>query len=359
MKLFAPRTIAIALVLAACSTACNTEECKALKAELEARRALLAQAKNQAAAFEPAKKRAMSAEGNANKLMHALGTDLPESQISKELSERVQKISTATVTREVISIGQGQQQGQVPEQVTQWAIRFDAKDAKAAFDVLALLLPTPPLFRFASLIREDKAKNRWRIELRRAVVDQIEINPKPHKLNSALSLTEIPSHFGMCGAGSIRSDIESVDAEIEKVRANAEALTIELPKAASYEGLRRRAERTRDEESETRDHLAVFEEALEKSGAKLKAIGVESSMSVLEIWGTTKDRAAVEKALFARGLGESLQPRVPGKPGIERLQLRNKTADYRLHPNEASPDEKKQAQEKFDLPKESQEEKKE
>jgi hypothetical protein len=317
---------------------CETDECKELKKELDARKSLLRTAQAQAGVLEPTKKRASAAEGNALKLLRALGVDQPESKIQAELFTRVAKIPTATITREAVLISVGGPEEQDPsESVTQWVIRFDAKDVKTAFDHTAALLQNPPLVRFASLIREDPKKNRWRVELRRATVVQIPINPQIQPMKTGRNLDEIPSKFGFCGAGSTREEIKKIDAEMEQLRANAEAVTVELPKAASYEGLRRRAEMMRDEESETRDHLAIFEEALTKSGAKLKAVGTEEALSVLEIWGASADRTKVEKALLERGMGDLIQPRKEGAKGVERIMVKNRAAERRLRPIEAGP----------------------
>lgn len=316
---------------------CDTQECKELRLEVEARKNSLRSARSQAAVYEATRKRALAAEGNANKLMGALGVDRPESKIYAELLERVKKIPTATIAREVVQLPMTGQAGEIPESVTQWAIRFESKDAHAAFDITATLLQTPPMLRFASLIREEKSKNKWRVELRRATIDQVQIDPQKQPLKLGRDIGDIQSNFGFCGASEMRAEIEKWDAEIAQLRDHAEGLTVELPKAASWEGLRRRAEQMRDEEGETRDHLALFEEALKKSGATLKAVGMEASMSVLEIWGTAADRNKVEAALNERGLGSRIQPKKDSAKGVERILVRNATVDRRLRPQEAGP----------------------
>lgn len=316
---------------------CETQECKELKVEVEARKNAVRSARGQASVYEATRKRALAAEGNANKLLGALGVDRPESKIYEELLARVKKIPTATITREAVQLPLTGGPGEVPESVTQWVIRFETKDTKSAFDSTAALLQTPPMLRFSSLIREDKTKNKWRVELRRATIDQVQIDPKKQPLKSGRDIGEIPSNFGFCGASEMRAEIEKWDAELAKLRDHAEGLTVELPKAASYEGLRRRAEQLRDEEGETRDHLAMFEEALRKSGANLKAIGMEASMSVLEVWGNAADRNKIEAALNERGLGSRIQPKKESSKGVERIMVRNATVDRRLRPQEAGP----------------------
>src|SRR5690242_15779422 len=87
-------------------SACETEECKQLQAELEARRGVLRTARVQAGAHDASKKRALAAEGNANKLLHALSLDLPESKIQEELETRAKAISGATIERGAVTVGQ-------------------------------------------------------------------------------------------------------------------------------------------------------------------------------------------------------------------------------------------------------------
>lgn len=301
---------------------CATDECKQLGEEFEARKTVLAQAKRQAAAYDAARKRALAAEGNANKLSRALGFDLTEEKLAAILHERLQKIPTATATREVASVPT-EPDATEPEMVTQWKIRFEAKDAKTALDDLAKILESPPLFRFATLIREDKKKTRWYVVVRRATVLQIPINPKAQTLLAGRTLTDIPSQIGFCGAATKRSEIEKMNAEIKELSIPAEELTVEMPKAASFEGLRRRMEKVRDAETGARDSIGVFEQALVATGATLKAIGNEGDISMLEIWGTTADRTKVEQDLIKRGLGERIQPRQPTSAGVERIMMRN------------------------------------
>jgi hypothetical protein len=309
-------------ILFALAPACATDECTQLAEELKARQTILVQAKRQAGAYDVARKRALAAEGNANKLSRALGFDLTEEQQEKLLLERVKKIPTATITREVVPMPPEPEQPE-PEMATQWRVRFEAKDTKAALDYLAKLLESPPLFRFNKLIREDKSTKRWHVEIRRPTVLQIPINPKSQPLAAGRKLTDISSQIGLCGAASTRNEIAKINEEIKALSIQAEELTIELPKAASYEGLRRRMEKVRDQESAARDSIGVFEQSLIATKAQLKGIASEGDVSVLEIWGTRDDRSKLEHDLIGRGLGERIQPRQDASKGVERILMRN------------------------------------
>src|SRR5688572_21650062 len=81
----------------------ETKECQDLRAIAKTREAVLHDTKSRAEKSDILGKRALAAEGNAKKLMKALGFDEPESRLKELLDERVQKIPGAKIERGTIT----------------------------------------------------------------------------------------------------------------------------------------------------------------------------------------------------------------------------------------------------------------
>jgi hypothetical protein len=256
------------VLVAACG---ENEECKQLKGILKKRNEVLGSAHAQASVLDQIEKREIEMEARAKKAKSDLGLDQSESDIFGILEARVKAIPGATITRSTRMESVDESNPHAPQiSATLWIVRFQEKDPAKAFDRVTDIVKPPPLVRLSAIIREERTgsgprppregglappitregrnKPGWRIEILRAVVDEVPINPKPVVLPSGEDLSKVPSGIGSCGAGRLRKQIEDVDAEIEGLRKQAEKTTQLLPASASWEGVSSRTRLLRDTE---------------------------------------------------------------------------------------------------------------
>ncbi|MCK6547789.1 hypothetical protein L6R52_18195 [Myxococcota bacterium] len=310
-------------------TACDdNDECRELRSTLKARKDILNSARAQSNALEIAQKRAAAAEGNATKLLKALWLSEPETRIQDTLEKRARVVSDAIFVRGAQAVG-GERPGDPTSSETMWTIRFREADLQRAFRYLDEVTATPPLVRFATMVRESRDSADWRIELLRAAAEQVPINPQPVLLPPPADLSAVKRQIGFCGAGKLRDEIEEADAELKRLKERAEKTTVLLPTAASYDGLRARAELLRDIELENRRHLRLFREAVVASGVPLKGLGVEGTMAVVELFGGTKERAAFMLEVDKLGAAAAVQEPKNQKEGVLRFGLLNKISEAR------------------------------
>lgn len=307
---------------------CNTEECRQLARELAERKEVLATAKRRAHEFEGVEQRAVAAERAARALLSELGLDKTDDEIHETLEVRVKEISGATLERGEMTVAEKGAAPEAPaERRTVWSVHFEERAIDAAFAKILKLLEPSPLVRFALLAR-DPAKAVWRVDLVKAQVPEVSLDAIPKvPLPEGRDPWSIPAELGFCGAGRLRDQLAAINTEINELRPLAEGTTVELPKAASYDGLRRRAERVRDSETETRGHVEAIGKTVIYSRVNLKGVVIEGTTTVLELVGDERDRAKAEKQIEAEGLGDLIQPRVPFPGGIERIVIRNAIAE--------------------------------
>lgn len=315
------RLLALTLpfVLAGCA---DTDECKRLRAVLEARTQILQSARAQAGALPVIEKRAASAEAASHKVMSSLWLNEPESKVHETLEKRTKAIPGASMSRGTTQTTIGPPEDEVAVSETLWTIRFRDAAFEQAFLNLELLMSNPPLVKFHSLIREKKGDG-WRVELIRAAVDQVPINPQPIQIPPPQDLSGVSRQLGFCGAGKLRDDIEAVDGELRSIKERAEKTTVLLPAAASWDGLRGRAELVRDTELENRRHLKVFRDAVVQGELVLKAVGVEGELVFLEIYGGKKELARLELEVGRLGMGGAMKVAEKAPDGVIRVMLAN------------------------------------
>ena len=101
-----------------------------------------------------------------------------------------------------------------------------------------------------------------------------------------------------------------------------------MPRAASWEGIRRRTVQIQAEEGQAREILDDLLTAAVRADVKVKAAGVEGAVVILELFGGPKDKIAFQKKLSPQRL-ETLRPADSARPGLIRYMTLIPAADFR------------------------------
>ena len=312
----------VALSLLACEP---TKECKRLERVLAQHEEVLHQAKRRAGQGAIVEKRMQDAKANADKAFADLGLDQDEKSITKTLEARA-KEHGATVERGTREI-EPQAAQQTPgggSTETQWTFRFSATSDAAAWEKVEKLIVVPPLTQIVGLY--PKGKRAYELEVVRGIVDRAPMKVEPTPLTKLEDPARVKSEFGFCGADDLRKKIAVVDAEIETLREDAEALTVNLPLGASWEGLWRRAELVRDIETESRRILREVIDAANRARVDVAAAGVENGIVIVEVGGGKKGRGRIEREM-PQALVEQMQSVQAAGSKVERLMIVNRTAE--------------------------------
>ena len=310
--------VGLALLLAGCE---DNEECKRLRALKASHERVVITMTARANLKDRAQARAQDAEARAKALLTQLGVDQTDEAVTATLMERAEGLK-AEVQKGTRAIPQGDQPGQTEEQVL-WSFNLSAKDAAAAMDQTLALAKGPPLLRFVALLSDGEA---WRLRLGKADIPQVPINVAPMPAPERKSPDDIPSELGFCGASKLRSEIAALDREIEALHADAEATTVAMPTAASFEGLRSRAMLADLEENETRKILATLSSAALRGGLKVKALGVEGAVVIIELFGGPKEKVKFSEQLDPQTLA-ALKAAPNERPGVVRFMMVNRVVE--------------------------------
>lgn len=291
------RGVAAVALLAGLGSACApNEECRRLEQLLERTKRVEEDAVRRAEASKTAAERAKKAEKDAHAAMAELGLDDTEKEVQAELEARAKKVEGATVTRRALPPAPTANPI-APARETAFMIEYPARDERKALETMWQLLEGPYLFLFSTFVYEPKTRLA-RLEVTRATVDQVPIDPKPIPLESTPDPDEVPKQLGFCGAGALRERIAESRQRIAAAKEGAEALTVHMPRVSSWEGVRRRSGRIRDFETENRLIMKILLEAAKKSGASLVGIGYEDPAIVLEIEGDELISKKMTAALY-------------------------------------------------------------
>jgi hypothetical protein len=318
----------ILLIALACLGCGETEECAKLRALLAEHERVRASMKARVALEDQTQKRLDRVEAKAKETMSSLGLDLPESKLAEELDARVRMIPGATIERTTRMVADSMGSAQEGASETLWRIHYSAKSTDEALALAERLWVAPPVFRVATVI--DEGKGKWLIELFRASVIEVPMNVAPTPIPMPAGLLEaIPSELGFCGAGDLRAQITGIQTELAALKEKAEALSVLLPKVATYEGLERRAALLGEEQAENRRLLGAYAGAVKASKVRFKAMGVERAVVVYELYGRDADRAKLEKHL-PKDVVEGIKPLESATKGVLRLSVTNRVVDQQL-----------------------------
>lgn len=320
--------IALALGVAACG---ETKECKKLKRIRTKYERIVDTAERRAKQGETAKKRAEEMKAKADDLAKELGIAGAEKDAHETLEKRSAEIGGKVVrgTRPLDPVVTGGQSGEE----TLWTFSFDAKSLPDARDKMNKLIATPPLVRFVGFYPPDKGSTTYRVEAVRAVVDQAPMKIPPTKLDEPPDASKVASEFGFCGAGDMRKEIRDLHQRYEKAKPLAESLTVNLPLAASYDGLWRRTKVVRDIEDETRKTISAVLEAVIKAKLNLKAAGVERDIAIVELRGDERARGKMDKHL-PKDVLSRMKAEPLAEKGFVRATIVNRAAERRHNAEE-------------------------
>jgi len=296
----------------------QTDECKRLEALAAEHDALLEDMKHRAEKHDIIEKRAKEAHDRAQGYMDSVGLDDAEEKIAKLLAERAAALAGAKLERHA-NADKPDNTGLLRRRSTLWTLEFPARGEAEAIETAWKLAESPPLLLVERIVRMGSGTT-WRVDLMRATIDRVPIDPKPQKLPLPADPADIGTQFGFCGAGGLRSRIAEARAKIEAIRPKAEALSVLMPTSASWLGVERRSRLLYDLEMENRRLMVILLDA--SRAAKLRIVGVaaDDPEIALEVEGGPKDRGRLEAAL---GPHVAELKALPASKGIIRVSLPN------------------------------------
>ncbi|MEQ8277877.1 MAG: hypothetical protein RMA76_21605 [Deltaproteobacteria bacterium] len=318
----------LVFVAALLTFACDeTDECRRLDRIQEENDKVLDQARRRAKQADVTEKRLSEMKAKADEAFEEYGLNLSEKEVTKALEARA-KDHGATVergTREIDSgINPGGPGGGGGTQ-TMWTFTYPSKSMYDAWRTAEKIMAVPPFVRFASL-RNGRKRGTYLLEAVRGTVDRAPMKVEPTPLPKLRDPADVPSQFGFCGAAEKRQALAALAKEVEELTPQAEALTVNLPLAASWEGLWKRTIVIRDIEDESRRITREVFESAERGKVPLKAAGIENDIVIVELVGGKKERGRVEREL-PKALVEQLQTLDGSGQKIERLMIVNRHAE--------------------------------
>lgn len=314
-------SLALACGLAGALVGCGkTEECVALEGLVADHEKLARTLKERAAQVEKAETSARNAEVAANKFLETSGLALDRAALQAELSKRLAAVPTSTMSFGELQVGVGEESGQ-PLTSEQFTITLPAGDARTLWDRVGQLAQVPPVLRLLGLTR-GRAAGTWALTLERIIPDRPPLMPKAQPTPSLPDGSAIPGRFGFCGASQLRATIAAKRDEIARHRDAAERLTVALPTAATFDGVRRRAERSVAHQREARAIMDAMMRVVIDDKLKFRALGYESPEVVLELDGGPRERRLLEDRLSK--YVNQIKPVAPTtRPGVVQLRITN------------------------------------
>ncbi len=313
---------------------CESEECRRLTGMVGQYQEALQLAQRRAGNAERFQQQSKDAQAKAEATLHRLGLDLPEDALVKELESRVAKIPGATSQRRVESFGPSEEAASNAKTI--FTISFEEKDPSKLWAKVALLSEPLPMFRL-EMIRTGASPGSWEVDIVRAIVERLPINPKPTPLPEVPDPEKVPSELKYCGAGKLRAELAGLKAQIDALEEAAENTTVLLPTIASWKGLEQRATVLERVELQSRMLQKTLFEVAVATKSKLKAVGYQEPRAVLEVHGGKKERAALEKALAPHRAVLAL-PEGPQNAEVVRFTLDNTAVpEFRREPAPGTP----------------------
>ncbi|MBI2378938.1 MAG: hypothetical protein HYV07_33395 [Deltaproteobacteria bacterium] len=308
----------VVLALFVSSLSCSKQECVDLGRLRDEHELVANRVRIQAEKADELEKSATALEVETSAMVGKLGLTEKDEKLDAALEARVQKLPGATL--KALDVPAAPQQGPTPRQ---WTVSFKEKSARVAFQRAADLAEVPPLFEIKTLV--DDGGGQWSLQLERPILDRIDAKPVPVKVAMPRGPETIPSTFTTCGAGAIREQVAKLRDEIAQKTPRAEAMTQLAQKRATTLGEKRRAALLVERERETRRLQKLLLEAADEAKVVIKAVGFEEPMVILELRGTSKDRAKVE-AKLPKELESAIGRPEGGGAGIVRLSLPNEVS---------------------------------
>ncbi len=306
-------------------SACDDgRECEQLRDLLLDHQRALGMARARAKFAPKLKQDAARAEKVTKAFLTRYGLNMADDEITAALQARVATISGAQLSR-----GQRRLPSDDPTRPpvteTVWTVvlpeRSFVQAAARARDLAAL----PPLLQLAALLPVNTSGRGWKVELVKVPIDRVPIDFEPQRVPMPRAATEVAKTSSFCGSAELRKKIADARAQIETLQDVAAEATVYLPTQVSWEGLRLRAQLAVELESEARRLLDVYFEATKAAAVRVKAIGQERDVIILDIYGGAPERARVERQLPDDVL-RALKVGLP-KPGQIRFAVVNRVAE--------------------------------
>lgn len=313
--------VALLPALMACLVACEpTEECLRLQEAVKEAEEARSKVELRAVMRDKVEDQRVAAEKKAKKILSAYGLDRPEEQITELLEERAAAVDGVTVERTTRQTRGGPQLD--PSRYdTVWRFQISRRPLPEVFDLLDQLAASPPVTRLSLFKREDDGS--YVLELTRVTIPEVPFTPEPAPLPSVPDISKIPAQWGFCGAGRLRTRVQEIDQEIAELKDDADATTVAMPVAATWDGKAVRAQQKGALERGGRSMLARTLKVIERERLRLIAIGIEDDAVVFELAGP-KDRV---RSRLKAGLPSNLVERLEVLPSpdedVQRFALPN------------------------------------
>jgi hypothetical protein len=327
--------VGLGVALAGLAAGCGkTEECVALEGLVAEHEKLARTLKERASLVEKAEAGARAAEVAANKFLETSGLALDRPGLRAELDKRLAAVPTSTMSFGEIQVGVGEETGQ-PMVSEQFVITLPAGDARVLWDRVGQLAQVPPVLRILGLSR-GRAAGTWTLTLERILPDRPPAMPKAVATPSLPDGSAIASRLGFCGASQLRATIAAKREEIARHREAAERLTVALPTHATFDGIRRRAERSVGHQREARAIMDAMMRVVVDDKLQLRGLGYESPEVVLEVDGGARERRLLEDRL-SRYVNQ-IKPVAPtARKGVVQLRITNEAELSRVAREAESP----------------------
>jgi hypothetical protein len=180
------------------------------------------------------------------------------------------------------------------------------------------LATVPPLLALTTVTR-DQGTDQWTVLLQRMLPIRSPMQPAAVPLPPLDDPGAVKSQFGFCGASDLRAQITKTRAEIAKLAPDAEAATLLIASAPTFEGVRRRAERVSRTERDARAIMTQVIEGLVREKLPFKAVGYEEPAVLVELWGGPKELRKLETLLLA--FGDRVKPTDGSPAGVVRRSI--------------------------------------
>lgn len=274
----------VILSLAACQ---QNAECKALEKVLADNQKLLERAQRKAAVHDQIALSAAKTEKEVSEFLDELGMNWAESKLNEALDRRMSEYPGTRVIRKTRSQVESSSQNLLLRAKTYWSVEYTEADIGKGVQRAFAFVGDKPLFMVEHLAFDPKQKA-WLLELGRAVVDEVPNKPLPVELEKLKDSSKVPTEFGFCGAAGLRSKLETMSSEYESLREKAEAITVLLPRQATWKGLRRRVKILQTAEFETRRIMNRILKGIADLKLSFLGMAFEEPFVMVEIKGGEK-----------------------------------------------------------------------
>jgi|GEM_PF-5674676 len=306
----------VCILLSVFAFACgNNEECKALDDALTHNQSLLDAARNKAAVHDRLSESLVKTEADVTAYLQELGLNWDEDKLNQEIIGRMKKVPGSKVVRRTRENTETSKQNLLRRSKTFWSVEFSAKDMGQGLQKSLIFTAENPIYVFDRLTLDAKG-NRWLLELGRPVIDEVLNKPLPNKLPVLIDYADIPEKFGFCGANTKRGQLADISAEYASLKDKAEAISVILPKKATWKGLKRRANILETVERQTRSIIQRVFKSVTDLDLKLVGVAFEEPFVLIEIQGSEKTAKRLIRYLGSAGTGSQIM-----KAGKRRIRV--------------------------------------